>query len=71
MDWVWRRLASYVGHTKTQIEFSGISEDVLAAALRQEALNRLTYVETIVFSEEIEDAEKITTLKEWFLTNDK
>lgn len=70
MEWIWRHLAHYVGRTKMQIEFKGISGEVLEAALRQEALNRLQWVELIIFSEEIDDRQKIEMLQQWFLAEE-
>lgn len=70
MDWIWKRLAYYVGQTKMQIEFEGISEEVLTVALRQEALNRLQWVEQVVFNEEADDRKKIEILQQWFLAEE-
>lgn len=67
MDWIWKRLAHYVGRTKLQIEFKGISEEALEKMLRQDALNRLQWVELVVFSEELNDRQKIEMLQQWFL----
>lgn len=70
MDWIWQKLARHVGRINTQVEFEGLSEEGLTAALRQEAVRRLKHVEAIVFSEEISEDEKIGVLKEWFLAED-
>lgn len=67
MEWVWKRLAHYVARTKLNIEFTGISEEGLATALRQEALNRLKWVELVLFSDELNDREKVKTLQDRFL----
>ncbi len=69
MEWMWKRLAHYVGRAKLQVEFEGISEEALTTMLRQEAVKRLEWVEQVVFSEELDDQEKIKTLQEWFLMN--
>lgn len=70
MEWVWRRLARHVGRIKTQVEFRGISEEALKAALRQETVKGLEYIEAVVFSEEIKADEKIDVLKDWFLAQE-
>lgn len=69
MNWIWKRLASYV-QVKTQVEFEGISEQALEKALRQEAILRLQYVEAVVFSDETEEKERIRALKAWFCPTD-
>lgn len=63
MDWIWKRLAYHVGRVKTQVEFQGISEEALSAALRQEALRRLEWIEWILSSEELDDEQKIEALQ--------
>lgn len=70
MEWIWKRLAHHVARKKLEIEFTGISEEGLTAALRQEALNRLRWVEQVVFSDESDDHEKVEALREWFLTEE-
>lgn len=67
MEWIWKRLARHVGRMRTVIEFEGLSEEALTAALHQESVRRLNHVEAIVFSDEIEEDEKLNALKEWFL----
>lgn len=66
MEWVWRRLASYM-RARTSLEIVGITEEALASVLHDEALERLRWVETVAFCDEMEDEEKIEALKEWFL----
>lgn len=70
MQWIWKRLAHYVRRTTLQIEFEGISEEALETMLRQEALNRLRWVEQMVFNEELDDKEKIEALQQWFLAEE-
>lgn len=70
MEWIWRRLAHYVGRTKLQIEFKGISGEALDKMLRQEALARLKWVEQVIFSEELDDRQKIEMLQQWFLAEE-
>ena len=53
-----------------QIDFKGISGEVLEATLRQEALNRLQWVELIIFGEELDDRQKIEMLQQWFLAEE-
>lgn len=66
MEWVWKRLAPYV-RARTSLEIVGITEEALASALHDGAVERLKWVETVVFCNEMEDEEKIAVLKEWFL----
>lgn len=66
MEWVWKRLAPYV-RARTSLEIVGITEEALAFALHDGAVERLKWVETVVFCNEMEDEEKIAVLKEWFL----
>lgn len=63
MRWTQQMLAHYLGRVRTVVEFEGITEEGLAAALRQEALRRLEQVETIVFCEEMAEQEKVTAIK--------
>lgn len=70
MEWIWKKLARHVGRMKTVIEFEGLSEEGLAAALHQESVRRLKHIEAIVFSDEIEEGKKLNALKEWFLAED-
>lgn len=63
MRWTQQMLAHYLGRVRTVVEFEGITEEGLAAALRQEALRRLEQVETIVFCEEMTEQEKVTAIK--------
>lgn len=70
MDWIWKRLAYHVRRVKTQIEFQGISEEALSAALRQEALRRLEWVEWILYSEELDDEQKIEALQNCLSTDE-
>ncbi len=70
MEWIWKKLARHVRRMRTVIEFEGLSEEGLAAALHQESVRRLKHVEAVVFSEEISEGEKIGVLKEWFLAED-
>lgn len=66
MDWVWKRLAPYV-RAHTSLEIVGITEEALTSALHDGALERLKWVETVVFCDAMEDKEKIAALQEWFL----
>lgn len=70
MEWIWKRLARHVARAKLTVEFEGLSEEGLASALRQEALNRLRWVEQVIFSDEIDDHEKVETLRAWFLAEE-
>ena len=66
MTWVWKHLAPYVSAT-TAIEISGISAEELYDILHQGALDRLKWVEAVIFSEEIDDEEKVHTIQSWLL----
>lgn len=66
MEWVWKRLAPHI-RARTSLELVGITEEALTSALHDGALERLRWVETVVFCDEMEDEEKIAALKEWFL----
>ncbi len=63
MRWTQQMLAHYLGRVRTVVEFEGITEEGLAAALGQEALRRLEQVEMIVFCEEMTEQEKVTATK--------
>lgn len=66
MNWVWRRLAPFV-RTAMTIEITGISEEQLRDVLRQEALRRLDWVETVIFDEEISNEDKVQVIQSEFL----
>lgn len=70
MEWIWKRLAHHVARKKLEIEFTGITGEELTTALRQEALNRLRWVEQVIFSDEIDDHEKVESLRAWFLVEE-
>lgn len=70
MEWIWKRLAHHVARKKLEIEFTGITGEELTTALRQEALNRLRWVELVIFSDEIDDHEKVESLRAWFLAEE-
>lgn len=70
MEWIWKRLAHHVARKKLEIEFTGITGEELTTALRQEALNRLRWVEQVIFSDEIDDHEKVESLRAWFLAEE-
>lgn len=70
MEWIWKRLAHHVARAKLTVEFEGLSEEGLASALRQEALNRLKRVELVLANEELDDHEKVETLRAWFLAEE-
>lgn len=70
MEWIWKRLAHHVARKKLEIEFTGITGEELTTALRQEALNRLRWAELVIFSDEIDDHEKVESLRAWFLAEE-
>lgn len=70
MEWIWKRLAHHVARKKLEIEFTGITGEELTTVLRQEALNRLRWVELVIFSDEIDDHEKVESLRAWFLAEE-
>lgn len=70
MEWIWKRLAHHVARKKLEIEFTGITGEELTTALRQEALNRLRWVELVIFSDEIDDHKKVESLRAWFLAEE-
>ncbi len=67
MNWPQRFIAQYLRRAQLVVEFQGITEEGLGAALEQEAIKRLDWVEALVFSEESTDREKIAALQQWFL----
>lgn len=69
MEWIWKRLSRYVGQAKLQVEFNGITRESLEALLHQEALERLRRVQLVLFSEELDDQQKVETLQQYFLEN--
>lgn len=66
LEWVWKRLAPHV-RACTSLEIVGITEEALTSALHDGALERLKWVETVVFCDEMEDKEKVVALQKWFL----
>ncbi len=50
MRWTQQILAHYIGQVRTVVEFKGITEEGLTAALRQEALGRIKAIEETVFN---------------------
>lgn len=70
MDWVWKRLAPFVRAAMT-IELTGVSEEQLRGILEQEALRRLSWVEAVVFSEEISNEEKVQVIQNRFLEDER
>lgn len=66
MEWTQQMLARYLGRVRLVVEFQGLSEGELSAALEQEALRRLGQVEAVVFNDEMSDREKIQFLQAWF-----
>lgn len=65
MDFAWKALTTYM-RAKTQFELVGITPKELQALLHEEGRQRLLFVESIVFCEEMTSEEKIKTLVEWF-----
>lgn len=65
-NWFWQRVTQHLRASLT-VELVGITEDALVQALRSEAMRRLGEVEGILFSEEIGDKEKLSTLQACFL----
>ncbi len=63
MRWTQQMLAHYLGRVRTVVEFEGITEEGLEAALRQEALRRLEQIEAVIFCEEMTEQEKVTGTK--------
>lgn len=68
MNWVWKRLAPFV-RTTTEVEITGISEEQLRDSLNQEALRRLSQIEAVIFSEELDSEEKVQTIQDSFLAD--
>ena len=66
MEWTQQMLARYLGRVRLVVEFQGLSEGELSAALEQGALRRLGQVEAVVFNDEMSDSEKIQFLQTWF-----
>lgn len=66
MNWFWKRVAQYLRASLT-IELAGMTEEALCSVLHSEAMERLHQVEGILFSEEIADEKKLSTLQEVFL----
>ncbi len=64
MRWTQQTLAHYIGRVRTVVEFEGITEEGLTAALHQEALRRLNAIEETVFNDEMTDKEKVSTVME-------
>ncbi len=67
MEWTIQKLRRYLGPVKVQVEFRGITDEGLQAALHQEAVQRLALVEAIVFDEETPEHARMAALKEQFL----
>lgn len=65
MDFPWKLLTNYMRAT-TQFELTGITPEELQGLLHEEGRQRLLFVESIVFCEEMTSEEKIETLMEWF-----
>lgn len=65
MVFPWRLLANYMRAT-TQFELTGITPEELQNLLREEGRQRLLFVESIIFDEEMTSEEKVKTLTEWF-----
>ncbi len=63
MRWTQQTLAHYIGRVRTVVEFKGIPEEGLTAALRQEALRRMEAIEETVFNDEMTDKEKVEAVK--------
>lgn len=64
MRWTQQTLAHYIGRVRTVVEFEGITEEGLTAALRQEALRRLDAIKETVFNNEMTDNEKVGAVME-------
>ncbi len=58
MRWTQQALAHYIGRARTVVEFEGVTEEGLTAALRQEALRRIKAIEETVFNDEMTDKGK-------------
>lgn len=59
MYWTQQTLAHYVGRVRTVVEFEGITEEGLTAALHQKAVQKLKRVEEMVCDSEMTDHEKV------------
>lgn len=59
MSWTQQMLAHYVGRVRTVVEFEGITEEGLTAALHQEAVQKLKRVEEMLCDSETTDHEKV------------
>lgn len=62
MRWTQQTLAHYIGRVRTVVEFEGITEEGLTAALRQEAMRRMKEIEETVFNDEMTDREKVAAI---------
>lgn len=65
MDFAWKALTSYMRAT-TKFELVGITPEELQGLIHEEGRQKLLFVESIVFCEEMTNEEKVKTLVEWF-----